>query len=64
MLNMSYLLSHEAGEEMIKKQLQTAALFEKTVFEIIMYLDVSVLFICMMYGFLVAVIYDILCRFR
>tara|TARA_A100001015_G_C14838240_1_gene651371 strand:+ start:590 stop:775 length:186 start_codon:yes stop_codon:yes gene_type:complete len=61
---MSYLLSHEAGEEMIKKQLQTAALFEKTVFEIIMYLDVSVLFICMMYGFLVAVIYDILCRFR
>ena len=61
---MSYLLSHEAGEEMIKKELQTGALFEKTVFEIIMYLDVSVLFIFMMYGFLVAVIYDILCRFR
>ena len=64
MLNMSYLLSHEAGEEMIKKEFQTAALFEKTVFEIIMYMDASVLFICMMYGFLVAVIYDILCRFR
>lgn len=64
MFNMSYLLSHEAGEEMIKKQLQTGTLFEKTVFEIIMYMDASVLFICMLYGFLVAVIYDILCRFR
>lgn len=64
MLNMSYLLSTEAGEQMIKKELQTAALFEKTMFEIFMYMDISVLFICVMFGFLFAVIYDILCQIR
>lgn len=56
MINTTYLLSPEAGEQMIKKELQTAALFEKTIFELFMYMDVSVLFVCLIF----ALIYNII----